>query len=712
MESKILEILSGKNKSLTIMEINDLLGLHTIEEYQELEKTLNILCMEAQIYYSEKKKRYTLFSNTNYMKGKLIVNPKGYGFVILDDNDREDIFINSRNMLDAKSNDIVLVEYINKHNKEGKVTKVIKRDESNLVGLFDSEKGIDYVILDKKEYGKYIIPKGFSKGAVPGHKVLVRRLFNGAFNEAEVIKIIGHKNDVGIDILSYVYEYGFDPTYSDDVMAEVEKIPSEVSEEEMLSRTDLRDKMIFTIDGKDTKDIDDAISIEKIDNDKYILGVHIADVSHYVKKGSYLDDDAYERGTSVYLVDRVVPMLPHKLSNGICSLNPNVDRLAMSCVMEINGKGYVSNYQIFKSVIRSKKQMNYDDVNSILEDNVIPSGYEEYVDTLRTMNELSNILRKKMVRHGYIEFNIKEPKIIVDDSCHPVDIKICEQRTGEKLIENFMIVANETVAGFIEDKNLPGIYRVHDKPNKEKLIEYLKFLSIKGYNIKADVNRFSPKDYQNIINKFKNDPARDILGTLAIQTMSKAKYSDINIGHYGIASKRYSHFTSPIRRYPDLTLHRLLKDYLGTPNSKVIDSWRKSLPGISIQTSKKELDSVDCERDVEKMKKAEYMMDHIGEIYEGIISGVQEFGFFVELDNTIEGLVKVENIKGDYYTFNSDMMALIGKKSKNKYSFGDKVTVKVVRADKDRSEVDFEIYDEKEKLNNNNNKNKNKNNNK
>ncbi len=694
MESKILDILSGKNKSFTIMEINDLLGLHTIEEYQELEKTLNRLCMEAQIYYSEKKKRYTLFSNTNYMKGKLIVNPKGYGFVILDDNDREDIFINSRNMLDAKSNDIVLVEYINKHNREGKITKVIKRDESNLVGLFDSENGIDYVILDKKEYGKYIIPKGFSKGAVPGHKVLVKRLFNGAFNEAEVIKIIGHKNDVGIDILSYVYEYGFDPTYSDDVMAEVEKIPSMVSEEEMLSRTDLRNMMIFTIDGKDTKDIDDAISIEKIDNDKYILGVHIADVSHYVKKGSYLDDDAYERGTSVYLVDRVVPMLPHKLSNGICSLNPNVDRLAMSCVMEINGKGYVSNYQIFKSVIRSKKQMNYDDVNSILEDNVIPSGYEEYVDTLRTMNELSNILRKKMVRHGYIEFNIKEPKIIVDDSCHPVDIKVCEQRTGEKLIENFMIAANETVAGFIEDKNLPGIYRVHDKPNKEKLIEYLKFLSIKGYNIKADVNRFSPKDYQNIINKFKNDPARDILGTLAIQTMSKAKYSDINIGHYGIASKRYSHFTSPIRRYPDLTLHRLLKDYLCTPNSKVIDSWRKSLPGISIQTSKKELDSVDCERDVEKMKKAEYMMDHIGEVYTGVISGIMDFGFFVMLDNTVEGLVRLDSLKGDYYSYNKNRYMIIGKNKGKMYTYGDTVKVEVIAASKDTSQVDFVLSEE------------------
>ena len=701
MESKILEILSGKNKSLTIMEINDLLGLHTIEEYQELEKTLNRLCMEAQIYYSEKKKRYTLFSNTNYMKGKLIVNPKGYGFVILDDNDREDIFINSRNMLDAKSNDIVLVEYINKHNKEGKVTKVIKRDESNLVGLFDSENGIDYVILDKKEYGKYIIPKGFSKGAVPGHKVLVRRLFNGAFNEAEVIKIIGHKNDVGIDILSYVYEYGFDPTYSDDVMAEVEKIPSEVSEEEMLSRTDLRDKMIFTIDGKDTKDIDDAISIEKIDNDKYILGVHIADVSHYVKKGSYLDDDAYERGTSVYLVDRVVPMLPHKLSNGICSLNPNVDRLAMSCVMEINGKGYVSNYQIFKSVIRSKKQMNYDDVNSILEDNVIPSGYEEYVDTLRTMNELSNILRKKMVRHGYIEFNIKEPKIIVDDSCHPVDIKVCEQRTGEKLIENFMIVANETVAGFIEDKNLPGIYRVHDKPNKEKLIEYLKFLSIKGYNIKADVNRFSPKDYQNIINKFKNDPARDILGTLAIQTMSKAKYSDINIGHYGIASKRYSHFTSPIRRYPDLMVHRLLREYLynGNINNQVINYWESNLDYIANNCSLREQAAVEAEREVDDMKEAEYMESHIGEIFEGQISGVTSFGMFVELPNMIEGLVHTNTLEGDYFNYIPELFALVGQNTKKTYRLGDKVRVKCIAASKEEKTIDFIILDGDKKKN-------------
>lgn len=338
--------------------------------------------------------------------------------------------------------------------------------------------------------------------------------------------------------------------------------------------------------------------------------------------------------------------------------------------------------------------MNYDDVNSILEDNVIPSGYEEYVDTLRIMNELSNILRKKMVRHGYIEFNIKEPKIIVDDSCHPVDIKVCEQRTGEKLIENFMIVANETVAGFIEDKNLPGIYRVHDKPNKEKLIEYLKFLSIKGYNIKADVNRFSPKDYQNIINKFKNDPARDILGTLAIQTMSKAKYSDINIGHYGIASKRYSHFTSPIRRYPDLTLHRLLKDYLGTPNSKVIDSWRKSLPGISIQTSKKELDSVDCERDVEKMKKAEYMMDHIGEVYTGVISGIMDFGFFVMLDNTVEGLVRLDSLKGDYYSYNKNRYMIIGKNKGKMYTYGDVVKVEVIAASKDTSQVDFVLSEE------------------
>jgi ribonuclease R len=510
----------------------------------------------------------------------------------------------------------------------------------------------------------------------------------------EIIKIIGHKNDVGVDILSYVYQYEFDPTFSDEVMNAVEKIPSEVLPEEYDGRVDLRNEVIFTIDGDDTKDIDDAISIKKISNDVYELGVHIADVSHYVKNEGIIDKDAYERGTSVYLVDRVIPMLPHKLSNGICSLNPEVDRLALSCVMNINSKGYVIKYKIFKSVIRSRKQMTYNCVNDILENNKVPDGYEPFVKDLKLMNELSNILRKKMVNHGYLEFDRPEAKILVDEKGQPTEIKLREQRTGEKLIENFMIAANETVAGYIEDMKVPGIYRVHDKPNKEKLEVFLKFLNRKGYNIKADINKFKNTDYQRLLKLFKGKDEEVILSTFAIQTMSKAKYSDINIGHFGIASKRYAHFTSPIRRYPDLTLHRLVKDYTERNNSKTISYWQNKLFDIANQSSKKEQDAINCERDVDSMKKAEYMENHIGEKYKGVISGVTEFGFFVELENTVEGLVRIDSLGGDYYIYNRDLSAILGKNSKKMYMYGDTVMVEVIAANKETAQVDFKVVKE------------------
>ena len=508
-----------------------------------------------------------------------------------------------------------------------------------------------YVHPDKQGYMDLLIPNDKLKGAVPGHKVLIKPINEGHEHICEILRIIGHKNDVGVDILSYVYQYEFDPVYSDKVMSEVETIPTEVSEEDIQGRVDLREETIFTIDGDDTKDIDDAISIKKLSPDTYELGVHIADVSHYVKKDGVIDRDAYDRGTSVYLVDRVIPMLPHKLSNGICSLNPNVDRLALSCVMNINTKGHVTSYKIFKSVIRSRKQMTYNCVNEILENNIIPEGYEPYVSDLNLMNELSNILRKKMVAHGYLEFNRPEPKILVDENCHPYEIELRSQRTGEKLIENFMIAANVTVAGFIEDMKVPGIYRVHDKPNKEKLQVFLKFLNSKGYNIKADINKFKVTDYQNLLKLFEGKDEEIMLNTMAIQTMSKAKYSDTNIGHFGIANKRYAHFTSPIRRYPDLTLHRLVKEYTEHNTPQTVSYWQKKLFDIANQSSKKEQDAIDCERDVEKMKKAEYMEDHIGEIYEGVISGVCEFGMFVELPNTVEGLVRIEVLPGDYYLY-------------------------------------------------------------
>ena len=684
MENEILKLLKEKkNTSLTSIEINDYLGLNGIDEYADLEKVLDKLCLEGKIYYSEKKKRYTPIENTNFKTGKLLVNPKGYGFVILDESFQEDdIYISGKNLLDGRNNDTVVIEIINKNTREGRVIRILKRDDSVLVGLLYEDNGAYFVKPDKAEYKDIPIPSDALKGAIPGHKVLVKPNNVGREYIGEIIKIIGHKNDVGVDILSYVYQYEFDPTFSDEVINAVENIPSEVLPEEYDGRVDLRNEVIFTIDGDDTKDIDDAISIKKISNDVYELGVHIADVSHYVKNEGIIDKDAYERGTSVYLVDRVIPMLPHKLSNGICSLNPNVDRLALSCVMNINSKGYVIKYKIFKSVIKSRKQMTYNCVNDILENNKTPD--------LKLMNELSDILRKKMVNHGYLEFDRPEAKILVDEACHPTEIKLREQRTGEKLIENFMIAANETVAGYIEDMKVPGIYRVHDKPNKEKLEIFLKFLNRKGYNIKADKNT----DYQRLLKLFKGKDEEVILSTFAIQTMSKAKYSDLNIGHYGIASKRYAHFTSPIRRYPDLTLHRLVKDYQEHNNPKTIAYWQNRLFDIANQSSKKEQDAINCERDVDKMKKAEYMENHIGETYKGVISGVTEFGFFVELENTVEGLVRLDSLGGDYYVYNRELSAILGKNSKKMYMYGDTVMVQVIAANKDTAQVDFSLVKE------------------
>lgn len=698
MEDEIIKLLnSKKNTSLTSIEINDYLGLNSTKEYEELETILDKLCQDGKIYYSEKKKRYTPIENTNFKTGKLIVNPKGYGFVVLDNKfNEDDIYISKINLSDGRNNDIVLIDLINKSNNEGKIVKVLKRDDSRLVGLFYIENDKYYVLPDREGYEPINILEGYTMGAVPGHKVIVKQVNNGREYTGEVLKIIGHKNDPGVDILSYVYQYDFEPTFSDEVLNATLDIKDTVTEDEIKGRVDLRDETIFTIDGDDTKDIDDAISIKRISDDILELGVHIADVSHYVKKDSIIDKDAYERGTSVYLVDRVIPMLPHKLSNGICSLNPLEDRLALSCVMDINNKGHVVKYNIFKSVIKSKKQMTYNCVNQILEDNIIPSGYEPFVEDLKLMNELSNILRKNMVNHGYLEFNRPEPIIYVDDLCHPYKIELRSEKTGENLIENFMIAANCTVASFIEDKNLPGIYRVHDVPNKEKLQVFLKFLSLKGYNFKCDINKFKVTDYQRMLKLFSNKSDEVILNTLAIQTMAKARYSDINIGHFGIAAKRYAHFTSPIRRYPDLTLHRLVKDYTERLNDSTISYWKKKLFDIANQSSKKEQDAIDCERDVEKMKKAEYMEEHIGDRYYGVISGVCEFGFFVELDNTVEGLVRIDSLPHGYHYYNKELNTIFRKNSKVKYMYGDKVYVEVVKSSRETSQVDFVLVNEEQ----------------
>ena len=695
MEEKIIEILSDKNKSsLSITEINDKLNLETIDEYQRLQNTLEEMTSNGILYYSDKKKKYLLLSNSHLLSGKLLMTEKGFGFVEID-KDSKDIYISEKNLNTARANDLVLVELINKNKDkpEGKIIKVIKRDYTPLVGEVFIEKDNYYVKPDNKKCPDIYIPKEYINGAVEGHKVLVRPLKDGNY-VGEIIQIIGHKNDVGIDILSFVYEYGFRPNFPDEVIKELEDIPLELNAEMIKEgldsgRLDLRDKVIFTIDGDDTKDIDDAVSISKLKDGNYELGVHIADVSYYVKPGTALDDEAYYRSTSVYLVDRVVPMLPHKLSNGICSLNPKVDRFAMSCIMKINPKGEVIDYNITPSIIRSRIQMTYNKVNSILEDNVIPSGYEEFANDLKIMNELSGILRKKMINRGYIEFDSPEAKILVDDKCHPYKIELRSQRTGEKLIENFMIVANETVASHIYYQELPSIYRVHDKPDQMKIQSFLNFLALRGYVVTGKNKIVTAKDFQRILKQLTDKEDSKVLNDLAIRSQAKAKYSNENIGHFGLGSKCYSHFTSPIRRYPDLILHRLVRDYSINYSNKVVEYWDTNLYSMCEHTSQKELDSVNCERDVEKMKKAEYMEDHIGEIYPGVISGVTPFGIFVELDNTVEGLVKLEDIPGDYYIYDESGYMVYGKKTNKRYIFGDAVTVKVIGASRENSTVDF-----------------------
>lgn len=691
MEERIIELLNDIDKpARSAIEINDALGFTTIDEYKTLLTKLEEMTTKGILYYSDKKKRYLLLKNSHLIKGKLMMNPKGFGFVIIGEG-KKDVYIGKDNLNSARNNDVVLIELIN-GKSEGKIIKIIDRDENSFVGCVYFKDNKCYVKPDKRNNIDIEIPEEYQKGLVEGHKVVVKPI-NGSKYLGAILHVIGHKNDVGVDILSFVYAHGFKPQFPDNVLDDLKNIPDKINEEDTKGRLDLRDRTIFTIDGDDTKDIDDAISIKRID-DKYELGVHIADVSHYVIRGGAIDKEAYERGTSVYLVDRVIPMLPHQLSNGICSLNPNQDRLAMSCIMTIDKTGKIVNYQIAKSVIRSRIQMTYNKVNDILDKNIIAEGYDDFVDDLKLMKEVSDILRKKMINRGYIEFSSAEAKILVDEKCHPLDIKLREEGTGENMIENFMVAANETVGGFVFYQNLPGIYRVHDKPDQKRLQSFFDFLAARGYVVRGKKHNITSKDLQYILSQLADKPDAKILNDMAIRSQAKAVYSDQNIGHFGLGSKCYSHFTSPIRRYPDLILHRLIKDYTENYSSSVIEAWQTDLPEMAAHCSVKEQDAQSCERDVDDMKKAEYMEEHIGEEFSAIISGVQEFGIFVELANTVEGLVKIENLPGGGYSYIEKSLSLISKNKKHRYTFGDTVKVKCIASSKETSMIDFEIVND------------------
>ena len=702
MEEKILKVLADVHEAKEAMEINDLLGLKTAEEYRELVHYLDQLA-EEYVLYKTKKGKYILLKNCPSLRvGKLTVNKKGYGFVILEKED--DLYIASDHMNGAIHDDYVLAEIIrNGVKKEGQVVKVIKRDINDMVGEIvfkDNKMSID--LDDDKKDIDLVIRKETLTNCVPGHKVVVRLVKELGPKRylADVIRILGHKDDPGVDILSIACKYGIETEFNAEVEKELNEIPTQVDEKDLIGRTDLTSKEIFTIDGSHTKDIDDAISLE-MDGENYVLGVHIADVSNYVKENTALGDTAYERGTSCYLADTVIPMLPHKLSNGICSLNEGEIRLTMSCVMTINPKGKVIKYDIFPSYIKSRKKMTYEAVNDILMRNIVAPEYRAFSSTLLKMNELAHILRKEKESRGYIDFDLDEAEVLQDDNGRAIDIVKREREDGEKLIEDFMIAANETVASHIYNMELPFIYRVHGIPNSEKIDDFVNLVKLLGYDLQTKVHDLTPITMQKLLRELADKPEFKILSSMLLRSMKKAEYSKDNIGHFGLGSKSYTHFTSPIRRFPDLMVHRLLKKYLIEKDLSMstISYYDAALVEIAQHASEKEVASVNAERDVLDMKMAEYMESHIGEVYDGVITTVTNFGFFVELPNMVEGLVHVNTLKGDFYNYIPEKLALIGNNTKKQYRIGDQLKVRVIASSKETAMIDFELVKEEESVN-------------
>lgn len=687
MKELIENKLENIDKALTLIEINDLLELSSVENYQKLQDEVTKL-VSAGVLHKTKKDKYILMSHcTTLESGYIHINKNGNGFVEIKGS--KDFYVPKENLNGAVDGDYVEIDTTN---EDGVVVNILRRDINVVVGeIVMSHNHLAFEADDQKKNLHYEVTKESLDKCVEGHKVVLKVIKELKKNLylGEITKILGHKNDPGVDIMSIAYDHGIFLEFGDGVAKELESMPSEVSEKDLKNRRDLRDKMIFTIDGADTKDIDDAISISKDEND-YILGVHIADVSYYVKENMHLFDSALERGTSSYLADTVIPMLPHELSNGICSLNEGVDRLTISCEMKINTQGKIIDHDIFLSVINSKKKMTYDNVNKILIENTVPDGYEEYKDSLLLMQELAHILRKRKIQNGYIDFGIDEAKVIQDEDGKAIDIQKRHQLEGEKLIEDFMIAANETVATHVTNMELPFVYRIHDKPNSEKITDFVTLVHQLGYNLSVNINELTPKGMQTLLDSLREKPEFEILSEMLLRSMKKAVYSETNIGHFGLASTNYTHFTSPIRRFPDLMVHTLLHKYLFEIDMdlKTIKYYENNLPSMCEKASEREVQAQEAEREVLDMKMAEYMEDHVGEIYDGVISGITNFGIFVKLPNLVEGLVHISTLDG-FYNYVPEQLSLVSEKKS--YKIGDYVKISVTGASKQMRTIDFEI---------------------
>ncbi|EII2709458.1 ribonuclease R [Staphylococcus pseudintermedius] len=706
-EEIIAIIKSADYEPMSVSDFQDALGLSSADSFRDLIKILveleqtGMVTRTKQDRYQKQQQK----TNSGLVRGTLSQNKKGFAFLRPDDQEMEDIFIPPTKINRAMDGDVVLVEVkksrgdFRKGKFEGEVKAIESHSIKQVVGTFSEARHFGFVVPDDKRIMQDIfVPKGQELGAVEGHKVLVQiTQYSDGTNspEGQISAILGHKNDPGVDILSIIYQHGIEIEFPDDVLKEAENVPETIQPDELKGRRDLRDELTITIDGADAKDLDDAIAVKKLDNGNTELTVSIADVSYYVTEGSALDREAYDRATSVYLVDRVIPMIPHRLSNGICSLNPEVDRLAMSCRMEIDAQGQVVKHEIFESVIHSNARMTYDAVNRIITDKdaVTRAQYPEIEPMLDLAQTLSQQLIAMRKKRGEIDFDIKEAKVIVNEEGIPKEVVTRERGEGERLIESFMLIANETVAEHFNQMEVPFIYRIHEQPKSERLRQFFDFITNFGIMVKGTGEDIHPSTLQNIHEEIAGRPEDMVISTMMLRSMQQARYDADNLGHFGLAADYYTHFTSPIRRYPDLIVHRLVRKYLieKSMDGRAMHEWEEKLPQIAEHTSNRERRAIDAERDTDELKKAEFMIQHIGDEFEGVISSVANFGMFVELPNTIEGMVNMQNMSDDYYHFDERQMALIGERKAKVYRIGDVVKVKVIHVDVDERQIDFQI---------------------
>ena len=687
------------------MDIQELVSVFDInpDEYRAFKKTLKTMEKEGLIFRT-KKDKFALPERLGLITGKLQAHAKGFGFLIPEVEGEKDVFIPSSFINGAMNGDRYLYKLLGKikmeRRREGEVIQILERANTKIIGVYEDSKNFGFVIAEDTRISQDIfISKKDRNGAKDGDVVVVevtkwpekRRSPEGVVKE-----VLGQKGDKGLDILTIIKKYGLPEEFPPKVQAFAAGIDEEIPLKEYKRRKDLRDVRMVTIDGEDAKDLDDAVSIERLDNGRYRLGVHIADVSHYVREKNPLDKEALKRGTSVYLIDRVIPMLPKKLSNGICSLNPKADRLTLSCIMVIDGSGKVLDHEIVESVIRTNERMTYTDVTKILKDNdpELSKRYDYLLDDFKAMEELCNILYKKRTKRGAIDFEFEESKIILNEFGKPIDIKPYEREIANRIIEEFMLVCNETVAEHMFWSHLPFVYRIHEDPDEEKLEKFREFIYNLGYIVKWN-GEVKPRNLQEILEKVRGKKEETVVSTLLLRSMMRAKYSPECVGHFGLAAKYYCHFTSPIRRYPDLQIHRIIKEFI---NGKIDDDRSKKLTALvdyaARQSSETENIATEAEREVDDLKKAEYMLDRIGEEFEGIVSSVTSFGMFVELPNTIEGLIHITALDDDYYIYDENHLCLMGERTKKIYRLGDFVKVRCSKVDIPNREIYFDMVED------------------